>query len=551
MGRHSPDGRRRRLLVPALATGLVVVLGAAAWVTVAVVRSRPTCEDPAKVLVTASPDVAPALSLVVGGLDIDCGSIEVQTRDATAAAERLAMSDGTPRPQVWVPDSTLALRRAHQLGAADVPPTGASVASSPVVLAVAEAAAKGLGWPARTLSWSDVLAPDAAGVVAGMPDPARDAVGAAALLGIRASVQANPDAAAAYIAQLRRFSANTLGGESDLIARLPGSSDGAGAGSVTAFPASENSLLRHNVEDATSPLVAVYSTAVPTLDYPFAELSGITPQQRPIVDMLREAMLNGSGGDAIAKTGLRASGGQALREHTDDPRVSPTGFRTVGMPAAADVDYLLNQWAGINLSARVQVLLDVSGSMNAQVPGTGLNRMQLTTEATAKALHLFKPTTQLRMLEFSTRLDGDKDYREILPMAPVAQHLAGGALDKLNQLKATADGGTGLYDSVLETYRTARREWEPGRLNLVIVVTDGRNEDPKGISRADLLTELGKLQDARRPIPLIGVGIGPDADKTELDDLTKATGGSAFVATDPTKITEVFFGALSRIAGGG
>jgi Mg-chelatase subunit ChlD len=165
-------------------------------------------------------------------------------------------------------------------------------------------------------------------------------------------------------------------------------------------------------------------------------------------------------------------------------------------------------------------------------------------------MHLFKPATQLRMLAFSTRLDGEKDYRELLPMAPVAQHLADGALDKLARVKATPDGGTGLYDSVLDTYRTARREWEPGRLNLVIVMTDGRNEDPHGISRADLLTELAKLQDPRRPIPLIGVGIGPDADKTELDQLTAATGGQAFVAPDPAKITDVFFTALSRIAGG-
>src|SRR5438094_4635155 len=111
MGRHSPDGRRRRLLVPAVATGLVVVLGAAAWVTVSVVTAKPPCEQPAKVLVTASADIAPALSLVVHGLDLQCGSIEVQTREATQAAERLAMSDGSPRPQVWVPDSTLALRR--------------------------------------------------------------------------------------------------------------------------------------------------------------------------------------------------------------------------------------------------------------------------------------------------------------------------------------------------------------------------------------------------------------------------------------------------------
>ncbi|WIY07634.1 VWA domain-containing protein [Amycolatopsis mongoliensis] len=547
MGRHSPDGRRR-LLVPALATSLVVVLGAAAWITVSVVKSRPTCEQPAKVLVTASADIAPALSLVARGLDLRCGSIEVQTRDATAAAEELAMSDGSPRPQVWVPDSTLALRRAHQFGAADVPESGASMASSPVVLAVAEDVAKGIGWPEHAPTWAEVLG--AQGAVPGMPDPARDSVGAVALLGLKESVKAAAEPAAAYVALLRRFSANTLGAETDLIARLPGSSGTGGTAAVTAFPASENSLLRHNIEDATSPLVAVYSAAVPTLDYPFAELGGITPQQRPIVDALRDAVLGDAGADAIAKTGLRAAGGQALREHADDPRVSASGFRAANLPPATAVDDLLNQWAGINLSARVQVLVDVSGSMNAQVPGTGLNRMQLSMQATAKALHLFKPTTQLRMLAFSTRLDGDKDYRELLPMAPVAQHLASGALDKLAQVTATPNGGTGLYDSVLDTYRTARREWEPGRLNLVIVLTDGRNEDPHGISRADLLTELAKLQDPRRPIPLIGVGIGPDADKPELDQLTAATGGQAFVAPDPAKITDVFFGALSRIAGG-
>ena len=373
---------------------------------------------------------------------------------------------------------------------------------------------------------------------------------AVALLGLRESVKAAAEPAGAYVALLRRFSATTLGAETDLIARLPGSSGSGGAGAVTTFPASENSLLRHNIEDPTSPLVAVYSTAVPTLDYPFAELGGITPQQRPIVDALRDAVLGDAGADAIAKTGLRAAGGQALRAHTDDPRVSPPGIRTANLPPATAVDELLTQWAGINLSARVQVLVDVSGSMNAQVPGTGLNRMQLSMQATAKALHLFKPTTELRMLAFSTHLDGDKDYRELLPMAPVAQHLADGALDKLAQVKATPDGGTGLYDSVLDTYRTARREWEPGRLNLVIVLTDGRNEDPHGISRAELLTELAKLQDPRRPIPVIGVGIGPDADKAELDQLTAATGGQAFVAPDPAKITDVFFAALSHIAGG-
>src|SRR6266536_744510 len=249
-------------------------------------------------------------------------------------------------------------------------------------------------------------------------------------------------------------------------------------------------------------------------------------------------MLGSPGPDAIAKTGLRAAGGLAL--HTGDAHVAPESRQSAPMPGEAEVDQLLNQWAGINFSARVQVLIDISGSMNAQVPGTGLNRMQVTLEAAAKAMRLFKPTTELRMLTFATRLDGDRDYREILPMAPVSQHLAGGALDRLAQVKATPEGKTGLYDSVLDVYRTARREWQAGRLNLVIVMTDGRNDDPRGIARADLLTELGKLQDPRRPIPLIGVGIGPDADQAELGQLTAATGGQAFLAPDPAKITDVF-----------
>ena len=546
MGRHATERRRSRLLLPAVATGLAVVLGAATWVTVSAMHPRPTCVQPPKVIVAASPDIAPALTLVARDLALPCGSIEVQSHEATQVGEDLAISGGSARPQVWVPESTLALRRARQLGAPDVPESGPAVAGSPVVLAVAEGVAKGLGWPNRPLSWADVLAPDVAGVVTGMPDPARDPVGAAALLGLHATA---PDSAA-YVALLRRFSANTLGGETDLIARLPGSSDGSGTPPVTVFPLSENALLRHNVTAGASPLVATYSTAVPSLDYPFAELSGISAAQQPIVDALREAMLGGPGADAIAQTGLRAAGGQALRTHTGDAHVSPEGKQSAPMPGEAEVDQLLNQWAGVNLSARVQVLVDVSGSMNAQVPGTGLNRMQVTLQAAAKAMHLFKPATELRMLTFATRLDGDKDYREILPMAPVAQHLAGGALERLAQVKATPDGGTGLYDSVLDVYRTARREWQAGRLNLVIVMTDGRNDDPRGITRADLVAELGKLQDPRRPIPLIGVGIGPDADQAELTQLTAATGGQAFLAPDPAKITDVFFGALSRIAGG-
>ena len=176
MGRHSTTARRRRRLWPALAAGIVVVLGTGTWVAVSARNTSPPCTL-AKVTVAATPDVAPAVTLVANGLNLPCAVIDVQSRDATQVAESLAISDGSPRPQLWLPDSTLALRRAGQLGAQDVPSSGPSMASSPVVLAVDADAAKGLGWPARTLTWAAVLAPGAAGIVTGIPDPARDPVG--------------------------------------------------------------------------------------------------------------------------------------------------------------------------------------------------------------------------------------------------------------------------------------------------------------------------------------------------------------------------------------
>ncbi|WP_340683966.1 vWA domain-containing protein [Amycolatopsis coloradensis] len=164
-------------------------------------------------------------------------------------------------------------------------------------------------------------------------------------------------------------------------------------------------------------------------------------------------------------------------------------------------------------------------------------------------MHLFKSTSQIRFLAFATKVDGERDYREILPMAPVRQQLA--AVDRLRAVRAVPDGQTGLYDSVLDLYRLAHEEWERGKLNLVIVMTDGRNTDPGGISRENLVAELGKLSDRDRPVPLIAIGIGPEADETELRQLVAPAGGQAFLSRDPAKIGEVFYGALGRIAGAG
>jgi hypothetical protein len=81
---------------------------------------------------------------------------------------------------------------------------------------------------------------------------------------------------------------------------------------------------------------------------------------------------------------------------------------------------------------------------------------------------------------------------------------------------------------------------------VVLVIADGEN-NAGNLSRTQLLHELKKLHDPRRPLPIINVGLGPNVNKAELSAISAATGGHAYVALDPTRMQDVFLAALSSL----
>ncbi|WP_236791724.1 substrate-binding domain-containing protein [Amycolatopsis sp. GM8] len=549
MGRHEPAAGRRGIRTTIVVTAAVLVAAAGGWVTVARVTASAGCAQEDVVRVAVAPDLAAAVDRIAHGVAAgQCFRFEVEDRDPAAVASSLAVADGTRRPDVWIPDSTLRLRRAKAAGAADVPVSGSSVANSPVVFAMTEDTAKSLGWPGKTPAWQDLLDSP---VSLGMPDPGSDPVGVSTLLGVAKALPPGPAAAPAFAAAMRRLAPITLPGVDDLYARLPGA--GSSKQAVSAFPASETSVLRYNeragVTATPAQLVAVYPPqAVPSLDYPFAVLGNAGRAQQDAAAKLLTALLGADGQAVLAGVDVRTPDGRMLFGHTGDTHVAAGPQALSPLPSEDALDQVLNQWAKVNTSSRARVLIDISGSMNAIVPGTGRTRMALTAEAAARALDLFKPTSESSTWVFSTNLDGDHDYREVLPMSPVSVQLATGAAQKLRDLRATPNGQTGLYDTVLAAYQQARADWTAGRLNLVILMTDGRNEDPHGVTREQLLDGLNALQDPRRPLPVIAIGMGPDIDAGDLGAITAATGGKTFVAPDPAKIADVFYGALAGLS---
>ncbi|HEU5472598.1 MAG TPA: substrate-binding and VWA domain-containing protein [Actinophytocola sp.] len=508
------------------------------------------CTAPTTVNVVAAPDIAPAITQIGRAAAAEdtagCYRINVASRDSVTVTESITGANDVDRPDVWIPESTLWLRRAHEKGAWNTPVTGTSVASSPVVLALTEAAAADLGWPDQNPSWAELIGQAAGGLNLGFPDPARDPIGVATLAGLRELVKVEADPGAASTTVLRRLSANTLPGQADLFARLP--SVTGPAEPLSAFPTSENALLRYNVRDTGGKLIAVYADpAVPALDYPFVVLPEAAEAARAAAGRFLDRLMNQRSSDTFADAGFRTPDGKALRDRSQDRRTSAAPATPIELPSAEDVEQLLNAWAAVNLSGRLLVLLDVSGSMGERVAGTDTTRLGLTIQATATGLGLLKPTTKVGMWLYSRKLDGDNDYSVLLPMRPVGEHLTGRAVETLRDVKVVPNGSTALYDTVLAAYQDGRQNWEPGRINTVVVLTDGKDDNASDISRDALLAELTRLRDPQRPLTLIGIGIGPDVDAAELTTIAEATGGKAFTTPNPAQIEGVLNAALSRM----
>ena len=64
-----------------------------------------------------------------------------------------------------------------------------------------------------------------------------------------------------------------------------------------------------------------------------------------------------------------------------------------------------------------------------------------------------------------------------------------------------------------------------------------------GVS-AHVTLRLPRERDPARPIQVVAIGMGPDADANALKRIAGATGGESYVARDPDDIAEVFIDAM-------
>lgn len=585
-GQHRPPSRSAgsRIVIALVTLVLLAAVGAGGWYGLKRLPKESAaagCRTESTLSIAAAPEIAPAVKAVasqwntqqtvVEGGCVQVSVAAVQPSDMAAAIAATANvsvnglgkpNGGTAVPDVWIPDSSTWLQRLA--GASKLLNlSGTSIASSPIVVAVPAPVAAALSAGGKSVTWTDLLAKLSSGAVRpGIVDPNVDASGLAALLAVGAATQAaqpsgstvvkatSPaasDAQTALVGAIRALAAGESELRDDLMNRFPRASDAQTlARSLSVAPVPEQALLAYNAARPPVPLVGIYLNPAPqALDYPFTPMQDLPAAKAAAAAQFASTLTGPSWRDTLAAQDLRSGDGTYGAKMPTVPGMPAGPFpATPAIPASA-LDQALATWSAVTVPGRMLAVIDVSGSMATPVPSAGgATREDVTISAAGQGLSLFDDQWSVGLWMFSTNLDGAKPYRQLAPIAPLATNRTKmvGALPKI---KPVPNGSTGLYDTVLAAYKAVQHGWDPTRVNTVVIMTDGQNDNPGGLTLTQLLAQIKKIADPARPIEVIAIGIGTDVSKVELTKIATATGGGAFVTSDPSNIADIFLEAIS------
>ncbi len=563
MGRHGAPrgGSGRRVLLLTLIPLLVFVVGGGAylWRTTrpetAAAAQRPTgCPAPLQVLVAE--ELQPVVESVLAAADeaaptdaadaarTDSAQTKTGCRTAlvrsTATAQTTLQSIGAGLvPDVWVPDSSTWLDALP--GTGDLPTSpdgwekGLSVATSPVVLVSPTVGRRTVD--AAPASWSDPI--NVSGQLR-LANPDTDTAGRLAYYASRVSRPEALDlAVASKLIVASRYAAPSTQSQFDALTKNY---------DAWPFPASEQDAFAHAASAPGTVRAFVPQAGTISLDYPWLVNRALPADRKALADRAARALRSDAARRAIAKAGFRTT------DTTTRPKIqgkTMPPYTELPAPTAAQRAGALEQWRILRKDMRMLAVIDVSGSMTYPAKGTkGLSRAKVTEGAASTALRILPAGSRIGAWVFSTDQYGKGvDYREIARVEQLDTPYAGktwrdNLLAATRTLPKRLGGDTGLYDTTAAAYQKMVAEYDPTHVNSVVIMTDGTNDDPGGgLDLPQLLAKLKATSRGDRPVRIITIGMG-EADPAALKAISRATGGTAYIANTPADIQRVFVQAL-------
>ncbi len=535
--------------------------------------------------------------------DGTCIFVNPKSKSSGAAMQALAAgwnpdADG-PLPVVWSPagsgwgavlDQTLTSR-----GDAAMAGEGVPFMNTPLVIAMPQPMAEALGWPAEALGWSDILdlaSSDQGWAQFGHPEWGPFKLGKTnpnfSTSGLNALTAQNY----AFAGKTRDLTLEDLNkptvveqntavesavvhyGDTTLTFLnnwYRADQSGTGMQYVSAVAVEEKSVIDYNTgnpdgvldpgEDPRPPrvpLVAIYPKEGTLFsDNPFFILDApwVNETQRAGAKAFQDFVQLPENQERVLEYNFRPGNPEVPIGDPITPGngVDPTQPQTLLQnPQPAVLVGMLDKWAGQRKGARVLLVMDVSGSMGERAGGDGRDtKLDLAIRAATESLGEFKADDEVGLRVFSTGLGAtmSDDWLDLVPIGPMSRN----ATDLDAQIEALfPTNGTPLYEVTASSFQKMYDEYDPTRINAVVLLTDGVNDDgDESDDRAQLDATIALLRDRSlgelgRPIRVFTIGYGSDADLAVLRDLAEATDAASYNASDPKSISKVFTAVISN-----
>lgn len=342
-----------------------------------------------------------------------------------------------------------------------------------------------------------------------------------------------------------------------------------GSDYVSAVALEETSLVNYNKGNPDSHVVQPGETLTP----PSEKLVAVYPSEGSMWSDNPAVVLNTSWVDEAEKAGAAAFmeflqtteaqnslGEYGFRSVDESVDASDTLNASVGVdlskpavtlpkPSVDVVTTAKDQWAQIRKPSAVLELIDTSGSMDEQM-GNGQTKLDGAITSAQGTISNFRSTDEVGVWAFTTGIESDlgENVIPVREFGPLNDEQEGVA-QSLDDLRYSERNGTPLYDSIALSYEYMNERAESGRINAIVVLSDGADEG-SDMSLNTLLTQLqadsGTEGGSDTQVRIFTIAYGEGANKEELQKISDATGGQMFDASDPERIEEVFQSVINN-----
>jgi Ca-activated chloride channel family protein len=523
--------------------------------------------DPNALTIAASPEMAPLLGKLADQFNSasqgKTGPLGIPVKIITASPSDMVAAALKPDPifQAMSPDSSIWLSKlSNEWGAAFANETAGPealpiprqryslpqrYAVSPVVIAMWEKIAQGMGWPAKPIGWNTLqerASQDAnfhwnhpstsyaAGLLATL---AEFYAGAGINRGLTEAL-ATSDSTLAYVKKVEGTVRFYGEGESAVLDRLKKD----GTSLLDAFVAQEQIVLRWNSENPGQKLVAIYPVeGTLWADHPLALLeryadfdhSPLTNPQRDTFyefsrylfgDDIQKQIL--AGGFRPVNLGIDLQGnGSPFKSNPSVDALQPK--TTLQLPPYPVIQVIEDYRAYIKKPTNVMLVVDTSGSM---ADASKLPRVQ--TALLSFIDNIKGQKDRLGLIDFSDHI---KYNSSLLPVNPANKDTLTHWVSKMS-----ADGNTAVLDSVLDAFNDLQKLGDSQAINAIVVMTDGRENSS---TRTNLSKLQNTLTNAKVPVVVFSIAFGKDADVTIMKGLAQVTKGQ-FRQAESFNIEELY-----------